>query len=117
MFKTLLKQEAIQHLHEPREGDLYRQVELFGKMFELRYGYYEDKDRRGPPDVIYPNFVKEPIYTDDGQPFVTMMQDICQHFRGDIDSSGDSTCGDCEYFKHGEEWLGVCACSQNRLRE
>ena len=116
MFKTLFQQETMQQQHEPREGDLYRQVELFGKTFDLRYGYYEDKDRRGPPDVIYPNFIREPIHTEDGMPFVTMMQDACQHYSGDIDSGGDSICGDCEYFKHGEEWLGVCTCSQKWLQ-
>ena len=69
MLKTLFKQEAMQQPDEPREGDLYRRVELFGKVFDLRYGYYEEKDRRGPPDIIYPNFIKEPVYTQDGIPF------------------------------------------------
>ncbi|MBO7274183.1 MAG: hypothetical protein J6V22_04950 [Clostridia bacterium] len=116
MFKTLLKQEAMKQSAEPREGDLYREVEVFGKVFDLRYGYYEEKDRRGPPDIIYPNFIKEPVYTQDGKPFVTMMQDACQYYSGDIDSGGDSICGDCKYFKHGEEWLGVCTCSKKQLQ-
>ena len=37
MFKTLLKQEAMKQSAEPREGDLYREVEVFGKVFDLRY--------------------------------------------------------------------------------
>ena len=117
MFKTLLKQAPIPESPEPREGDLYRRIELFGKIFELRYGYYEEKDRRGVPDVIYPNFIKEPTYTDDGRRFVTMMQDACGHFAGSINAAADSTCGECQYFRHGEAWLGVCTCSQNDLRE
>ncbi len=117
MFKTLLSQKAMQQDIEPREGDLYRKVELFGKTFELRYGYYEDRDRHGPPDVIYPNFIEEPVYTSDGKPFVTMMQDACKYYAGNIDSGDDNICGDCEHFKRGEEWLGVCACTENRRRE
>ena len=116
MFKTLLEQEAMRQRTEPREGDLYRSVEVFGKRFELRYGYYEDKDRRGAPDVIYPNFIRDPIYTDDGRPFVTMMQDACRRYLGNVDSGDDSICGDCKYYEHGEEWLGVCDCIHNRRR-
>ena len=117
MFKTLLKQESVWRTEAPCEGDLYRNVEVFGKTFELRYGYYEDKDRRGTPDIIYPNFKKDPVYTDDGIPYVTMMQDACRFYAGNIDSGDDSCCGDCKYFKHGEEWFGVCNCIHNRRRE
>ena len=44
---------------EPKEGDLYAVVHTFGKTFELKYGYYDDMDRSGPPDVIYPDFIED----------------------------------------------------------
>lgn len=94
---------------EPREGDVYATVEVFGKHFELRYGYYDDRDRSGPADVIYPDFRREPLFTDTGEPFVTMMQDICDHYESDLPSTDDSTCADCKRFVRGEEFFGICS--------
>ena len=37
---------------KPKEGDLYRLIELHGKAFEIRYGYYEDIDRQYDPMEI-----------------------------------------------------------------
>ena len=49
-----------------REGELYKRLELFGRAFELYYGYYEDYEReRGEPVPIYPDFQKSPEYTPD----------------------------------------------------
>ena len=48
----------------PKEGDLYKVVTTFGKSFELRYGFYEERDRLSPlcePAIIYPDFIREPI--------------------------------------------------------
>ena len=28
-----------------KEGDLYKVITIYGKTFELYYGYYEEKDR------------------------------------------------------------------------
>ncbi len=104
-------------LTEPREGDVYAVVNTFGKTFELRYGYYDEKDRAGPPDVIYPDFLKEPIYTEDGEPLVTMMQDACPHYQGNAKRADDATCGECKYFRRGEEWFGICHAPQNKMEE
>ncbi len=101
----------------PAEGDIYKIVETFGKTFELRYGYYSDSDRHTEPDVIYPDFQNEPLYTDDGTPFVTMMQDACARYVGDTAKNADTTCADCKYFERGEEWFGVCRCKQNKKNE
>lgn len=101
----------------PAEGELYRTVTTFGKTFELRYGYYEECDRQNPlcqPIPIYPDFLKEPHYTLDGKPFVTMMQDTCDSYKGDARRTDDTTCADCKYFKKGEEWFGVCKCPKNK---
>lgn len=96
------------------EGELYKTVCTFGKSFELRYGYYDDIDRNHPPDVIYPDFKKTPVFTDAGEPFVTMMQDACRGFRGAEERTSDTTCADCEHFLRGEEWFGICKNVNNK---
>ena len=88
-----------------------------GRTFELRYGYYEEKDRQNPlckPAVIYPDFVRDPMYTEDGKPFVTLIQDACHRFDGAAARTADSTCAECRHFLRGEEWFGLCGCPENR---
>ena len=104
----------------PTEGELYKVVTVFGKTFELWYGYYEDFERENPtvePMPIYPNFRKEPLYTDEGEPFVTMMQDACPYYKGEKKRTADSTCDECKYFGHGEDWFGICTCPKNKKNE
>lgn len=103
-----------------REGDLYRVVTTFGKNFELRYGYYDEKDRQSDlcePAVIYPDFVKHPTFTKEGEPFVTLMQDACDHYKGSTIRTQDTVCADCNYLGRGEEWFGICTCAKNRKNE
>ena len=98
----------------PDEGALYKRVTLFGETFELRYGYYEERDRGGVPDVLYPDFGATPFYTREGIPLATMMQDACPHFQGRGARTEDSTCGECAHFVRAEEWFGICTCHKNR---
>jgi hypothetical protein len=94
-----------------KEGDLYKVINTFGKTFELYYGYYEEQDRYGKynePIEIYPDFRKNPIYTDDGLPFVTAMQDTCEHYIKIKDTT--DRCIDCKYYQKGEELFGLCKC-------
>ena len=117
MFTSLFEKVNIQEEPKHNEGELYRVVTTFGKTFELRYGYYGEKDRQNPlckPVPIYPDFQREPIYTDEGKPFVTMMQDACKNYKGDSKRTSDTTCAECKYFERGEEWFGVCKCPYNR---
>ena len=118
MFRELFENKLQRPPNHPKEGDLYKFVETFGKTFELRYGYYDERDRQSPlckPAIIYPDFIKEPLYTENGEPFVTMMQDACGHYKGNAKRTSDSTCSECKYFKQGEEWFGVCTCPKNKL--
>ena len=113
MFSKLIQNDLPQQKTVPKEGDLYKVVNTYGRTFEMRYGYYEECDRQSPlcdPVVIYPDFIKEPVYTDDGTPFVTMMQDACRSYKGGAKRTVDTTCADCKYFERGEEWFGVCKC-------
>ena len=93
-----------------REGDIYRVLRVDGKRFEILYGYYEEKDRiskYNDPIPIYPDFIKEPLYNQQGQPFVTEMQDMCEHFKGKM--LVDICCG-CTYYKKGDDLIGTCTC-------
>ena len=93
---------------EPREGELYRVVQTYGHTFELRYGYYEECDRSGPPDVLYPNLIEEPRYSQEGYPLATRMQDACPYFLSKQKRRADPICGECRYFCPGEDWFGIC---------
>ena len=114
MFSKLIRNDLPQQKNIPKEGELYKVVNTFGKTFALRYGYYGECDRRYEPDVIYPDFQKEPVYTDGGEPFVTMMQDACKSYKGEAERTPDTTCAECKYFERGEEWFGICLCPRNK---
>ena len=97
------------------EGELYKRLEIHGHVFEIKYGYYEECDRANPlvePMPIYPDFTVNPIYTDDGFPFVTKMQDLCEHYKGK--DGVDNGCAECEFYKHGDELIGICTCINNK---
>lgn len=91
-----------------REGDLYRVICAFGREFALHYGYYDECERTsryGEPVPIYPDFRATPCYTADGRPFVTAMQDACEHHEGGDREDG---CHGCRHYEQCEEFLGVC---------
>ena len=102
------------NLSPPKEGDLFKIIELHGATFEIKYGYYEDIDRKYDPVEIYPDFIENPIYTDDGFPFITLMQSPCQHFKR-INDDPEHDCGNCEYMERGDELIAVCRCPKNQV--
>ena len=120
MLSKLIQNELSQQKNIPKEGNVYKVITTFGKTFELKYGYYEECDRQSPlcrPVVIYPDFIKEPVYTDSGEPFVTMVQDACKSYMGETKRTPDTTCAECKYFERGEDWIGICKCPHNRERK
>ena len=101
----------------PQEGDLYRVISTFGKTFELYYGYYEDVDRMSKfakPIEIYPDFLKDPVFTSDGIPFVTAIQNTCNQYIKIKDTT--DRCADCKYFLKGEELFGLCMCKARHIK-
>ncbi len=117
MFTQLWQSEGVAKSPAPKEGDLFKIIQLHGRTFEIRYGFYEECDRNNrfaEPMEIYPDFEKEPQHTDDGVPFVTAMQTPCENFSGE--EHKDSTCEECAFYDHGEELLGICTCPKNRKR-
>ena len=113
LFQNNIQPTEVTH----KEGELYKVVTTFGKTFELRYGYYQECDRQSPlcdPVVIYPDFLSNPVYTDNGEPFVTMVQDACKSYSGKAKRTSDTTCCECKYFHSGEDWFGICTCPKNK---
>ncbi|MBQ9736702.1 MAG: hypothetical protein IJV96_07965 [Clostridia bacterium] len=101
----------------PFEGAPYKTVHAFGHTFSLTYGYYEERDRTHPPDVLYPDLAKYPVFTEAGEPLVTLMQDACAHFRPAAERHPDATCAECEHLLRGEDWFGLCRCKENRKKK
>ena len=115
MLSNDVKNSNIKKESEHKEGELYKVITAYGKVFEIYYGYYEEIDRLNPlcePMEIYPSFIESPVYTDKGIPFVTAMQESCEHYKGESDE--ESNCFQCAYFESCEELLGICRC---RLRQ
>jgi hypothetical protein len=97
-----------------QEGELYKIVTVFGKTFELYYGYYDEIERVGKytePIPIYPDLIQHPLYTEEGYPFATEMQDACSHFLG---RKGEESCFACRHFEKGDELIGVCKCKMRQ---
>lgn len=112
MFTDLMENNAENKTLVPREGDLFKVIEYMGHRFDIRYGYYEERDRRFEPMAIYPDFLQHPVYADDGTPFATAIQQPCVQFKGKRDEN--STCEDCSYYRKCEELIGICTCSKNK---
>ena len=94
-----------------KEGDLYAVLNIHGHIIELRYGYYEERERaHGEPIPIYPDFKKHPLYTSDGYPLVTQMQDLCEH---GLSPYGDGCCFDCRHFEACRDLIGICRNENN----
>jgi len=109
LFNAIPEQKPTSH----KEGDLYKVIKLHGATFEIRYGYYDEIERASEPIEIYPDFLEAPAYTDDGFPFVTLMQEPCEHYRKK-GTDTDKECGSCIYAEDGDELIAVCRCKQNR---
>lgn len=122
MFTALFGNQNTPKEPEHKEGDLFKVITAYGKSFELRYGYYDEQDRYSKynePVEIYPNFLENPEYTDDGIPFATAMQDRCKSFKlkdKNNDEGEDNTCFHCIYYEKCDELLGICKCPKRRKK-
>ena len=104
-------------MNQIRDGNLHRIVEIDGVEFKIYYGYISDteRDRGWEPYPVYPDFVKAPQYTADGEAFVTAFQDTCEHYepRG----KGEDWCDNCKLFDKRDKYIGICKCPLNRERK
>ena len=113
MLRHLLENDPLPKSSVHQEGDLFKVITLYGKTFEIRFGYYEEIDRQNEPMEIYLDFTLNPVYTDDGFPFVTHMQAPCEYYRKKGTDS-DRDCSTCWYLEQGEELIGVCRCKKRQ---
>ena len=100
------------------EGSLYKTLCIRRETFSLYYGYYEQCDRDNPlvnPMPLYPDFRQHPRYASCGSPFVTKMQDACEHFRAARGRCAkENECAECTHYIHGEDLIGLCREPRNR---
>ena len=105
----------------PKEGELYRIMDVEGVQLHIFYGYYHPESERGviDPMPIYPDFTEAPMYTREGYPLVNADQPICPHFflKPSAYESDEGWCNDCVYLELYDACLGVCRCKYNRKRE
>ena len=97
-----------------REGELYREIELHGKRFNIYYGYYDDKERKNPynePIPIFPDFIFSPEHTEDGYAFATAIQVTCESFEGEHNEDG---CHGCKHYEGGDALIGICRCPKRK---
>ena len=98
----------------PKEGELYKTITVAGHSFELRYGYYEEHERDlCSPVVIFPDLSAAPLYSPDGSPLVTQIQDPCEHYTP-APGREESWCGDCAHFHSDHPEIGLCRCDLRR---
>ncbi len=97
----------------PREGELFKIVEIEGYTFQLRYGYYEASDRSFlEPVPIYPDLKSVPVYTAQGKPLVTAIQLPCEFYTVPKGETEENCCGDCIYYPGFSHEIAACACLQ-----
>ncbi len=98
-----------------KEGNLYKTITVADKTFQIYYGYYSENERAiWEPAPIFPDFLKNPVFTDSGLPFTRADQDVCPHYSPKPKVSGEEWCNDCKHFKPGEDLIGICRCSKRK---
>lgn len=101
----------------PREGDLYKALTVEGHVFELRYGYYDERERHVcPPVVIWPDLTDGSKRSLEGCPLVTQVQDSCPYYTP-TQGREDHWCGDCVYYSGDHREIGICRCEARRSKK
>ena len=99
----------------PREGDIHEVVCVGGHSFTIRYGYYKESERDSTdPIPIYPCFLSDPHYTEEGLPLITRIQDACEHYATEPGDGGDGWCADCLHCSGDQGEIGICQCEHRR---
>ena len=63
----------------------------------------------------YPDFVKDPVYTPEGNPIMLTLEDACAW--GEPKDAGEPLidCGSCRFYRQAANTLiGVCRCEKNK---
>ena len=98
-----------------REGELYKVYTFDHHTFEIRYGYYDPKERgRVEPLPVYPDLHEKPHFNLEGFPIVTMIQPPCKHYKPADSSRPEFWCGDCRYYAGGHDEISLCNCRHRK---
>lgn len=97
----------------PREGDLHSIVKIDSHVFELRYGYCDERDRStGEPYILYPDLHACPCYTNSGKRIVTALQTICSHYSPPEGREREECCYTCRFYSDPLAEIGICQFTQ-----
>lgn len=97
----------------PAEGDLHSVVVIDSHVFELRYGYCDERDRiTGEPYILYPDLLTDPRFTADGRRIVAALQSICPHYVCPPEGCPEDCCYTCRFYSDPRAEIGICGCPQ-----
>lgn len=100
----------------PSEGDLYKVIEIEKNIFEIYYGYYEERERdKVEPLPVFPDLKKNPVFTADGNPIVTAIQEPCEYYTPLNKERSEEWCGDCISYLDADKEISICGCTERML--
>ncbi len=100
----------------PREGELYKVIDVDNKTFEIHYGYYEESERdKVEPLPVFPDLKKNPVYTADGKPIVTAIQEPCEYYAPKSEERSEEWCGDCISYLNRDKEISICGHTERML--
>ena len=94
------------------QKQLWKIFNVGGREFRIDREYDQEVDESYP---VYPDFMENPEYTDDGRPFTTAEHEGCHHYRPAVSEDPETDdCGGCFWFRRDEtpyDIIGVCMCN------
>lgn len=64
---------------------------------------------------VYPDFMKDPVYTPEGRPIMLTLEDACAFGKQKAANQPLVDCGSCRFYRQAPNTLiGVCGCEKNR---
>ena len=99
------------------EKHLHKLYQVGGRSFAV---YLEYDEQMGESYPAYPDFEASPVYTEEGYPFATAVQESCPHVKvKSLKATMPSDCGDCAwlYREHTPyDPIGICMCDARRCK-
>lgn len=95
--------------------NLYKVTRVAGHEFRI----YLERDELGDMTPNYPDFEENPEYTDEGRPFLRVVDEGCERWQPlNEESERMEGCGGCKwlYLEHPPDAIGVCM-NDERKRE
>ena len=100
----------------PREGDLYKVIDVEKNTFKIYYGYYEENERcKVEPLPVFTDLKENPVYTADGRPIVPAVQGPCEYSAPINKERSVEGSGDCISYVVADKEIGICGCTERML--